>query len=407
MYTPPVFAHFVVDTQNREIHITPSEEGNISVLVRFPLTLAYANELAKRSLGAPFSAPFMTTQMVRGGTYYQLDTQKISAEPEEFVGFLLRDFEFSFQGVAVTPTSAEFIFIDTHENERENANIKPGLEVTKMLMQNTAKNTADSPYISDTLIVISFELPDIDLTDSLKITLNSAVFPIPEGKYFETRISDHRSNPPQLFISKGASFDPVTLSGSNLKSFFHFVKQGVQHILSGYDHVLFVLCLVIAATNIRLLFFSITGFTLGHSVTLLMGVFGYIPQGAWFIPFIELTIALSIFLMATLILLRKTGKLGFWVAGSIGLLHGFGFSFLLSEIVGGSGKSLLIALGGFNIGVEIGQLLIVSIAFLLLFFVNKLSPKLSYFLRYSIASFAGLVAVIWVVQRLELLIINN
>lgn len=396
-------AHFIVDTQNREIHIVESEEAGTMAILRFPLTLAYANELAQRAPGAEFSAPYMKTEMVRGGTYYRLDIGKTTKNPRGFADFLLRDFRFSLHDIPIDPDKAEFVVIDTHATEEDAASLKSGLVTSQALLERRAAGIPDSPYISDTLIVLSFRLPDVGPTEPLKIELHSAAFPVPEGKYFETRIADHRDGNTKLLTFKGASFAPVTLAGSLASSFTHFIKQGVYHILTGYDHVLFVLCLVMAVAGLRSLVWSVTGFTLGHSITLAAGVVGLVPQGGWFVPLIELLVATSILLMGALILLRRAGQHGFWLAGTIGLLHGFGFSFLLADMMGGAGDALAVALAGFNIGVELGQLVIVSASFLLLLIAARFSEFLRNTLRYGVAAVACVIALVMIVERSEIL----
>jgi len=238
----------------------------------------------------------------------------------------------------------------------------------------------------------------------LKIELLAASFPIPEGTVFETRITDHRDDTPKLLTQAGATMEPVTLTGSTLASFVHFVKQGVVHILMGFDHVLFVLCLVVAAAaSLRRLAWAVTGFTLGHSVTLAAGVFGFVPQGAWFIPLVELLVAASILLMGVLILARRSGQQGFWLALAIGLLHGFGFSFMLSGMLDGAGSALIAALAGFNIGVELGQLAIVIAVVIILWLASLVSGFVHTTLRYGIAAAACVIAVTMMVERYDIL----
>ena len=396
-------AHFMVDTQNREIHILKADEGDTKVIVRFPLTLAYANELANRAPDADFTAPFMQTELVAGRPFYRLDSETILDNYGRFADFVLRDFRFSVKGVPVMPDMAEYVLIDTHAVENSGGAIGSGLIASSGLLSLCVSDYPDRPYISDTLVVVSFYLPEVWPTDPLKIELLSAPFPVPEGMFFETRIADYRNGSAELLTFKGTRFDAVTLEGSAWAQFGHFTEQGVHHILSGYDHVLFVLCLVMAAASLRLLAWSVTGFTLGHSITLAAGIFGYMPQDVWFIPLIELLVSISILSMGVLILLRKSGRQGFWLAGAIGLLHGFGFSFMLADMLGGGGAALAVALAGFNIGVELGQLAIVAIAFLILFIVTRFSTQMGQTLRHGVAGFACVVALVMTFDRGEIL----
>lgn len=395
-------AHFILDAQNREIDIVKADDGSTNVILRFPLTLAYANELAQRAPGAEFSAPFMQPELVQGVTYYRLDTAAILENPDKFTDFLLRDFRFSLFGATLTLDAPQHVVIDTHATEEAGRTIDPGLAASTALLADTT-DIAERPYIGDALVVISFSLPGVSDADPLEIKLLSAPFPVPDGMFFETRITDHRDGSANLLAFQGTGFAPVTLAGGWVSSFLHFVKQGAYHILIGFDHVLYVLCLVAAAASLRLLVLAVTGFTVGHSVTLAAGAFGFVPQGAWFIPFVELLVAASILLMGVLILLRRSGKQGFWLAAGIGLLHGFGFSFMLGAMLGSTRDGLIPALAGFNIGVEIGQLIIVLPAFALLAFVASKSLKMDKALRYGLAGFASIMAIIMLVERTGLL----
>lgn len=398
-------AHFIIGTENREIHVMESEDGDTRVIMRFPLTLAYATELAQRAPGAAFTGPFMKTEMVGGATYYQLDRDAVYSDYEGFARFLLRDFRFSVNGAVVTPEYLSFAIVDTHaQRGSENAPpIEPGVVPSETLLSICVTSFPEQAYISDALVVVSFYLSEIWPTDSLKIELLSSPFPVPEGMYFETRITDHRDGSANLLAFQGTGFEPVVLAGSWLSSFWHFLKQGAYHILIGFDHVLYVLLLVIAAANLQLLVLAVTGFTVGHSVTLGAGALGFVPQGAWFIPFVELLVAASILLMGALILLRRSRRQGFWLAGGIGLLHGFGFSFMLGNMLGGTRDGLVTALAGFNVGVEVGQLAIVLPAFAILTFTAHKYHVLDKLLRYGIAGFASIMAIMMILERTALL----
>jgi hypothetical protein len=135
-----------------------------------------------------------------------------------------------------------------------------------------------------------------------------------------------------------------------------FVKRGVFHIWEGIDHILFLLCLILPLRKIRALVWVISSFTLGHSITLILAALGMTPDALWFPAVIEFLIALSVVIMA-LDNILVTQHRRRWLYGLIfGLIHGFGFSFVLTESLQFSGNHLLVALLGFNLGVEIGQL---------------------------------------------------
>jgi hypothetical protein len=144
---------------------------------------------------------------------------------------------------------------------------------------------------------------------------------------------------------------------------FQFVELGVAHILSGTDHLLFLLCLVIPLRRIRTLAVVVTAFTVAHSITLIAAASGFVPDGLWFPPLVDALIAASIVYMALEnILSADTSVRRRWaLAFAFGLVHGFGFSFALRETLQLAGSHLLTSLLSFNAGIELGQLAVVAV----------------------------------------------
>ena len=144
-----------------------------------------------------------------------------------------------------------------------------------------------------------------------------------------------------------------------------FLLSGIEHILSGIDHLLFLLCLVVPFLAWRPLVAVVTAFTAGHTLTLVSASLGWAPSGAWFPAFAEWLIACSVFWLALVVVLQGLGELSTraprWrLAFGFGLLHGYGFAFMLAEQLQFSAGHLLLALAAFNIGVELGQLLVIA-----------------------------------------------
>lgn len=155
----------------------------------------------------------------------------------------------------------------------------------------------------------------------------------------------------------------------------HFVSEGVHHILEGYDHLAFLLALLLPITllrrqgaaqataaagpwgGVKALLLTVTSFTLGHSVTLVLAGLGWVTvSGNW----VEPAIAISIGVSALLNLFPVKGLRSDLLALCFGLVHGLGFSGALVE-AGVSGGLLVWALAGFNLGVEAGQLMVVAV----------------------------------------------
>ena len=143
---------------------------------------------------------------------------------------------------------------------------------------------------------------------------------------------------------------------------WQFVKLGVGHILGGIDHLLFVLCLVIPFRRMKQLVLIVTAFTVAHSITLVSAALGIVPDALWFPPLVETLIAASIVYMALENIVGAKLQRRWLVAFGFGLVHGFGFSFALAESLQFAGSHLAISLFTFNLGVEIGQLLVLAIA---------------------------------------------
>jgi len=162
------------------------------------------------------------------------------------------------------------------------------------------------------------------------------------------------------------------------QAFLLFTREGFFHILDGIDHLLFLLCLVIPFRRLRPLVVVITSFTVAHSVTLIASAFGMAPDSLWFPPLVETLIAVSIVYMAFENIAGANLQRRWMVTFAFGLIHGFGFSFVLRERLQFAGDHLVSSLLAFNVGVELGQLLvlIVTIPLLILFFRYVMAERI-------------------------------
>jgi HupE / UreJ protein len=161
------------------------------------------------------------------------------------------------------------------------------------------------------------------------------------------------------------------------QSALRFVRAGFAHILDGIDHLLFLLCLVIPVRRLRPLVAIVTAFTVAHSITLIASAMGLAPGALWFPPLVETLIALSIVYMAFENIVGAKLQHRWKFAFVFGLVHGFGFSFALRESMQFAGSHLVTALLAFNVGVELGQLLVVGLAVpaLVLLFRYVVKPR--------------------------------
>lgn len=175
---------------------------------------------------------------------------------------------------------------------------------------------------------------------------------------------------------------------------------GVEHILMGIDHLLFVLALLILVPNLRTLFWTVTAFTLAHSVTLAGATLGWVEMPG---PPVEAIIALSIVFIAMEIMHYRQGRPGItrqwpWLVAFIfGLLHGFGFAGALSEI-GLPEHAIPLALLFFNLGVEAGQLLFIAAVLLAWSLLKQFAwPR---WVEAVPVYIIGSVAAFWTIERL-------
>ena len=159
-----------------------------------------------------------------------------------------------------------------------------------------------------------------------------------------------------------------------------FVQAGFLHILDGTDHLLFLLCLVIPFRQFRQLLLIVTSFTLAHSFTLIASAYGLGPDALWFPPLIETLIAMSILYMALENIVEASSVGRRWIVTfAFGLVHGFGFSFALRQTLQFAGSHMLTSLVSFNLGVELGQLLVLAVCI----------PLLDLLFRYVVAERMG------------------
>ncbi|WP_317930447.1 HupE/UreJ family protein [Halioxenophilus sp. WMMB6] len=220
----------------------------------------------------------------------------------------------------------------------------------------------------------------------------------------------------RLNYRQGASRTVAAIAGSRTvqlpaqvggwQVFTNYVAIGLQHIVGGYDHLLFLVCLMVIAGRWRRIVATVTGFTLGHALTISLATLGYLVLDS---RTVEVLIALSIVFVAAEIVRPRRDSLTFrypWLVASLfGLLHGLGFAGALRE-VGIPASETGLALLAFNLGIEFGQLSIV-LALLLIFEwlmrrlpslgVPHLSPRA---LQHLLAWPVGIIASDWFFGRL-------
>jgi hydrogenase/urease accessory protein HupE len=181
-----------------------------------------------------------------------------------------------------------------------------------------------------------------------------------------------------------------------------YIMLGIDHILLGIDHLLFVFALLLIVNGVRRLVWTITAFTVAHSITLAMATLGYVnvPQAP-----VEAVIALSILFLAVELVKQQQGKKDVvmrapWIVAFIfGLLHGFGFAGALAE-TGLPQNEIPLALLMFNVGVELGQLTFVAIVLTSGWLIQRTKTFPLHSAEMVTTYIIGSIAAYWTIERI-------
>lgn len=290
---------------------------------------------------------------------------------------------FSEADVALVDAAEVYITESIHLYENGVELTEKSLEATRVSLPSnrsftsfeTALENINSPRLDDSVnlywrqgvmdVLVSYAIDSEDSEFSINPELGTLAsetttvlrFLVPNGA---ERVFNYSGNPGVVIL------DPRWYQAA-----YRFIVMGFGHILEGTDHLLFLFCLVIPLRNLRKLIPVVTSFTLAHSITLISSAFGMAPSSLWFPPLIETLIALSIVYMAFENIVGARLSHRWLVTFGFGLIHGFGFSFLFSETLQFAGGHLFSSLLAFNVGVELGQLLVLLLVIPLLHILFK------------------------------------
>ena len=210
----------------------------------------------------------------------------------------------------------------------------------------------------------------------------------------------------QRIISQSVSSIHLDLqSPHHLDTFIEYLWQGMWHIWIGYDHILFLICFLLAAVfhqNVKTfsrqslanILMLVTAFTVAHSITLILTAFNWIQLPS---HWVEATIALSIFFSAINNIIVMVKRL-FFLIFIFGLIHGMGFAGVLGELNIPQGQRVLSTIA-FNLGVEIGQILILFIILPMLLMIRSLKIPPKWCLTTGSLGIGGM-SLVWLVERL-------
>lgn len=400
LFASEVKSHFLLNVNIRIFHVVHETDG-LRLFVRVPMPYLVADKIGDIGAdGLPQPAPYTYNRMVNDEVMHYVDDEIFARRPRG-IGMLLAD------GI-VLKRGAQILTAKTREARVWRAAQQPPFaRLTEArhalsLPQNTEK--IKETFVGDAVV-------DVELfyrsggNGGERIgayTLSSTLNPgLPEQEQTANLVIDHGTglDEPVIFRIRGLMLEPVKISQSALKAAWTFMREGVRHIFEGKDHVLFVICLLLGAGNFASLAWRITGFTLGHSATLLLGFFGFAPKGAWFVPLIETGIALSIIYVAAVALVRGTKHNTVAITALLGLLHGLGFSFVLREILHVDSSNLWQSLLAFNGGIEVGQLIIAVLVWPPLWWLGKTLPHHRRTITWAVALPCIAIAAVWTGER--------
>jgi HupE/UreJ protein len=294
--------------------------------------------------------------------------------------------------VAVRSAATLWIGDSLHVYE-DNAQLPPGRLVRARVSMpsdrafasfDTAQAHVDAPPLPDDT-TIAWDQAMLDVMFEYPIASDRARFSIdPDFSRLGIRVVTA-----VRFLPPGRAERAFELAGSpgvvHLDPRWHqaalgFVRLGFLHILDGTDHLLFLLCLVIPFRRLKGLVILVTAFTVAHTITLMAAAYDLAPDALWFPPLVETLIAMSVVYMALENIVGTNNLQRRWVITfAFGLVHGFGFSFGLKQTLQFAGSHLLLSLVSFNLGVELGQLLLLA----------TLVPALTLAFRYVVAERMG------------------
>jgi hydrogenase/urease accessory protein HupE len=178
-------------------------------------------------------------------------------------------------------------------------------------------------------------------------------------------------------------------------SFFALFRMGIEHILTGYDHLLFLFGLILVGGKVRSLVGVVTAFTVGHSISLALATLGVWSPGA---SLVEPAIALSIAIVGVENFFLTDASRRWRITLPFGLIHGFGFAGALTEISLPRAR-IPAALLGFNLGVEAGQLAVLTVVLPLILLAHRYER----FRDRGVKALSALIVIaglVWFVQRI-------
>ncbi len=391
----PANAHFSTGVQKRTIIVTQND-ATAEVYIEAPLPLFYSD--IAPALGADQDSGDIDALYLKlnakGQSIYWLSLQHIADNRAAFTHRLATALQWSQNGQPVDARVRKFRIIGRDP-------IKPFNSPDTAARRLNSEGIGEDPDFGIAFVQMQLSIAAPKGGGALSVQSRLPALTLNEDVSIENRIIDMRGDQALSYAIPGQLQEPLVLDRSTADVMLEYIYQGMLHILEGADHVLLVIAMTLGALNWQRLVLYITAFTLGHSVTLITSFLGYAPDYPWFIPLVEFAIAASVLYAAGAALLRRSSSV--LVFAVIGLLHGLGFSFVLGEILGRESPDLLLALLTFNIGIEMGQLILVAITLILSWALMQAGDMPQRLARLATLAVISVISIYWMIERVGLI----
>lgn len=384
-------AHFTENTKPRTVILAIAPDGGLVAYVRMPAPLLYAADVvAAQEQQVRFEAEFLETRRIGHAITFRLSQQAVAADPAAFAARLAAAHEWQQNGL---PVASEVVRWQLHA-ELPEVRLSSAADAIAAL---EGPAPAADPAFGEAYVDFELRIATAFPRSGISLRSMHPPLPLPPAISIDNHIRDARVSPAVSIIQVGQLQDWVSFEGSALRAAASFVWQGALHIIQGLDHVFLVVCIALGAGGIGRLVALVTAFTLGHAVTLVATFVGFVPSAPWFIPAVETAIAATVVYAAIAAWLGRLETP--WIMAGVGLLHGLGFSFVLSKLLGPDAPGLVLSLASFTVGIELGQLAILAATLGLFWVLTQTSVTAEFWARRVTLGGLAAAAGVWVVQR--------
>lgn len=383
------FNHF----EPRIIHIA-EEAGDLYFYLRMPLPLLLLPNDWKGG-DTTQDIPFATKRTAGDKTEYYLDRTEVTNNTAKLIQLIKQGYQITIDQKPITNYEPVNISIFTSHNRKPFSS----LEYAKTALEGPLVKIIPGEFsIFNATIDVKIKAPNHSIQSDITITSDL-------GAKFKAidRLANivqlHRTTTPEGQTTIGLLKAPFGKTPDTIIQATNQMVSGIWHIIIGLDHVLFVMLIIILAGSWGAVLRNATGFTIGHSITLTLGILGHTPEGTWFIPAVELAIAITILYGAVLLFLNKPAYFGFSNVMMIGLIHGYGFSFVLSDVLKQGGAIDFTNIFFFNLGIELGQILIYLSLLPLIYLAHHYKPLQQIPAKAMFSLLAVTISLYWIFDR--------